>query len=262
MKASGNINMQKIPVLIIGAGPVGLSLALALARQNVQSMVIEQLPRRSEYPRARGVSMRTMELLAQWGNINDLLKYEFPKEAIRFIWSESLRGKEVTRVELKQMNKYTYGPQLASFVTQDFVEQYLHDNLKKYSQSEVKFSRELLAFKQNKFGVIARILDKNTGQEEEILADYLIAADGAHSRIRKKLGIEMVGPDDLGKFCSVYCEMDLSKWTAERQSIGYFFTNPKLFNRSLMTAYGKIAGYLVCVTARKIVRKIFLMSTV
>ncbi|MCX7121365.1 MAG: FAD-dependent monooxygenase [Gammaproteobacteria bacterium] len=48
--------MKHIPVLIIGAGPVGLSMALALARQNVRSMLIEKYPGRAEHPRARGVN--------------------------------------------------------------------------------------------------------------------------------------------------------------------------------------------------------------
>src|SRR5689334_5748975 len=89
------------PVLIVGGGPVGLSMALCLARQNVPSLVVEKHPGRTPHPRARGVSMRTMELFQQWGNITELQKYEFPREAIRFTWLESLQGNEVTRVEIK-----------------------------------------------------------------------------------------------------------------------------------------------------------------
>ncbi len=64
----GNI-MKNIPVLIVGAGPVGLSMALCLARQNVFSLVVEKHSGRTPHPRARGVSMRTMELFKQWGKI-------------------------------------------------------------------------------------------------------------------------------------------------------------------------------------------------
>lgn len=231
--------MKKIPVLIVGGGPVGLSMALSLARQNIRSVTIEQHPGRTAHPRARGVSMRTMELFKQWGNINDLLKYEFPREAIRFIWSESLQGREVTRVEIKDVGNYTHGPIGASFVTQDCVEGYLLDTLRQHSQAQIQFSKQMISFEENDAGVIVRLLDRNSNQEEWIQAQYVIAADGAHSTIRKQLGIEMQGPDSLGRSCSLYCEFDIAQWTAHRPSIGFFLTDPKLMGRMLFTAYGK-----------------------
>ena len=51
--------MKHIPVLIVDAGPVGLSMALALACQNMHSMLIEKHPGRAEHPRVRGVSRRS-----------------------------------------------------------------------------------------------------------------------------------------------------------------------------------------------------------
>lgn len=231
--------MKNIPVLIVGAGPVGMSMALALARQNVNTLLIEKHPGRTEHPRARGVSMRTMELFRQWGNINDLLKYEFPKEAIRFIWSESLLGNEVTRVEIKGLGRYTHGPITASFVTQDCVEDYLQKTLRKHQQAEIQFSKEFISFKEDDTGITVCLLDRKNNKEEFVRTQYLIAADGAHSPIRKQLGIEMSGPDNLGQFCNVYCEMDISQWTKERPSIGFFFINPNISNRSLFMAYGK-----------------------
>lgn len=231
--------MKHIPVLIVGGGPVGLSMGLALARQNVHCLVVERHSARTEHPRARGVSMRTMELLRQWGNINELLKYEFPREAIRFIWSESLQGKEVTRVEMKDRENYTHGPIGASFITQDCVEEYLHHTLQHHQQAEIQFSKEMISFEENDTGVIVRLFDRKNNEEELIHAQYVIAADGAHSSIRKQLEIEMEGPDNLGRFCNIYCEFDIAQWTAHRPSVGFFFTDPKLMGRTLFTAYGK-----------------------
>jgi len=83
------------------------------------------------------------------------------------------------------------------------------------------------------------LLDKKSNQEEFVRTQYLVAADGANSHIRKQLGIAMDGPDNLGRFCNVYCEFDISTWTKDRPSIGYFFIDAKISNRSLFTAYGK-----------------------
>ena len=234
-----NKMVKSIPVLIVGGGPVGLSMALCLARQNVSSLVIEKHPGRTPHPRARGVSMRTMELFRQWGNIDELLKYEFPKEAIRFIWSESLQGNEVTRVEMKGLENYTHGSIGASFVTQDCVEEYLHHTLQQHQEAEIQFSKEMISFEENDTGVIVRMINKKSKQEELVYAQYLIAADGARSSIRKQLDIEMEGPDSLARTCSVYCEFDISQWTRHRPSIGFFFTDPKIFGRSLFMAFGK-----------------------
>jgi putative polyketide hydroxylase len=87
--------------------------------------------------------------------------------------------------------------------------------------------------------VIVKLLDRNTQQEELVHAHYIIAADGAHSQVRRQLAIEMDGPNNIGNFCNIYAEFDLSKWTRNRSSIGFFFTDPKISNYSLFSAYGK-----------------------
>jgi hypothetical protein len=105
--------MKTYPVIIAGAGSVGLAMALALARLGIPpSLTLNRYPHLSDYPRARGVSMRSMELLRLWGNIDELQKYEFPREAIRFIWAHSLKGKEITRIELNTSKPYIFGPLL------------------------------------------------------------------------------------------------------------------------------------------------------
>ncbi len=231
--------MKKIPVIIIGGGPVGLSMALALARQNVKSILIERNPTIMHHPRARGVSTRSMELFRQWGNGKELLTYELPKEARRFIWMESLQGKEITRVEKNYTGMESFSPSYSSYVSQDRVEQSLVHSLEKYSQADIQFSKELVDFTQNDHGVTVRILDRKTQQEEAIFAHYLIAADGANSNIRKQLNIEMHGNGDMGRYCNVYCEMDISTWTQHRLAINLLFANPALTGRFLASVDGK-----------------------
>ena len=64
---------DRVPVLIVGAGPVGLSLALGLARYGVQSVVIEKNPSTSERSRAPGILGRSLEIFEGWGIADDLI---------------------------------------------------------------------------------------------------------------------------------------------------------------------------------------------
>lgn len=131
--------MKNIPVLIVGGGPVGLSLALALARQDIPSLILEKHPNTTQHPRARGVNVRSMELFRQWGNDIELLQYEQPKEAMRFIWAESLQGKEITRVVIKDHTSDSFSPTEASLTSQDRVEESLYHSLIKHKIAEVQF---------------------------------------------------------------------------------------------------------------------------
>ena len=230
--------MKNIPVLIIGAGPVGLSLALALARQNIRSLVVERHPSTTNHPRARGVNVRTMELFRQWGNATELLQYEQPKEARRIIWAQSLQGEEVTRVTMDDSVTRSFSPTQASLVSQDRVEESLIHSLANYEEAEVQFLKEFISFEEDETGVIARILNKNNNEEEWVRSQFLIAADGAHSRIRNQLGITMEGPDNLGQFCNVYCELDITQWTKDRPFIGMLFTDPTLSGRLIASVDG------------------------
>ena len=158
------ITIKNIPVLIVGGGPVGLSMALALARQNIASMLIERHPSTTNHPKARGVNVRTMELFRQWGNAAELLTHEQPREAIRFIWAESLQGEEITRVTINEETSKKNSPAQTSFVAQDHVEESLYHTLHKYLETEIHFLKELISFEQNEEGVTAQIFNRKNQQ--------------------------------------------------------------------------------------------------
>lgn len=229
---------RTIPVLIVGGGPVGLSMALALARQKIPSLIVERHPSTTNHPKARGANIRTMELFRQWGNATELLKWEQPKEARRIIWAESLQGKEIIRISMDDSNSHLYSPSKASLVAQDHVEESLYDTLRQHKESEVHFLKECISFEEDDSGITTRVLNRSTNHEEWVRSQYLIAADGAHSRIRQQLGIDMNGPENLAEFCNIYCELDLATWTKDRPFMGMLFTDPKITGRLIASVDG------------------------
>ena len=64
---TANERPQIVPVLVVGAGPAGLTTAIGLARHGVRSMLVERHPGTSTFPKASGISTRTMEIFRSWG---------------------------------------------------------------------------------------------------------------------------------------------------------------------------------------------------
>ena len=84
-----------VPVLIVGGGPVGLCASLLLSRFGVPSLLVERHPSTSIHPRARGLNVRTMELLRTWGLENKAREAGRALEkATEVVWAESLAGRD------------------------------------------------------------------------------------------------------------------------------------------------------------------------
>lgn len=213
------------PIIIIGGGPVGLSAAVCLATQGICSIIIEKHPATTTHPKARGVNGRSMELFRAWGIEEPLKRYELPKEAYRFTWIEDFQGNEITRVQATQ-DYSPYSPTGCAVISQDNVEEELFKKAQSTPLIDLRFNTEMTHMFQDEKHVTVEVLDKHTGQREVLTAEYVIAADGANSTVRKILNIEMDGMDSLGEFCNIYCEMDVSKYVAHRPSVGFVFTKP------------------------------------
>lgn len=225
-------------VLIIGGGPVGLSAAICLAEQGIKSILIEKHATTTNHPKARGVNGRTMELFRSWG-LEDLLKpYQLPKEAHRFTWLEDLQGAEITRVQAT-VDYTPYSPTQSALIAQDSVEQELFKKAQSLSLIDLRFNTEMVHATQDANQVSVEVLNKETGQKEELNAPYLIAADGANSSLRTMFQVEMEGIDNLGEFCNIYCEMDLDKYVQHRPSVGFIFTRPDVRGTFILSKDGQ-----------------------
>ncbi len=198
------------PVLIVGAGPAGLVTAIELARQGVRPLVIERHPSTSIFPRATGVSTRSMEIFRRFG-LDD--------EVRRGGWGVIARQATVGRLDDPTPREEPLGfpdedasaavsPTTAAVSPQDHLEPILVEELRRLG-GEVRFSTELASFELDDAGVDTVLRDRATGATRTLRAAYLVGADGHASTVRTGLGIAMEGPADLGRYVSILFRADL-----------------------------------------------------
>ncbi|MEU9097910.1 FAD-dependent monooxygenase [Streptomyces sp. NPDC048361] len=171
-------------VLIVGSGPVGLSAAAELARHGVRSRVIDRLPARLPYAKAVGIQPRTLEIWDRMGLIRDILEASVPLRGQRAY----VNGVEQPRIVLELPPEVPYGfAALPQYETERLLEEYLAG-----LGTAVERGTELTSFEQDADGVTAR-LTAASGAQEEVRAGYLVGCDGAHSTVRKGLGLSFEG---------------------------------------------------------------------
>ena len=169
-----------VPVLIVGAGPTGLTAALELSRLGIGVRIVDRAPERSLTSRALGIQARTVELLRVRGVGDELVRLGNPVRAT-ILYSE---GEKLGAIELHRMpSEFNYVLLLAQSETERLLTEQLNRQGVK-----IECCVELIALTQHRDGISA-VLRSGDGAEEVLDVSYLIAADGSHSAIRKALGL-------------------------------------------------------------------------
>jgi NADPH-dependent dioxygenase len=189
---------HELPVLIVGAGAAGTMLALELARHGVAARLIDRLPEPSRYSRAVTVHARTLEIFEQ---IDPLLAQRYlergihsPGYVMHFVDDKGQRR------EVRPGLDFTTLPSRYPFLlvhSQDETEATLRTYLKEKYKSDAEWGLTCTAVTQDGAHVDAT-LQAADGSEEVVRCRYLVACDGANSRIRKQLDLAQEGSDYAG----------------------------------------------------------------
>ncbi len=220
----------QVPVLIVGAGPTGLCTSLLLSRYGIPSLLVERHASTSIYPRATGVSTRSMELFRQWGLDQRVKAAGFELEDASAPVSLTLAQPELTRLPLgfpSAQEVAAVSPVTPCACPQDALEPLLLERARSYAEAQVVFGTELTTIEQDGAGIRATIIDRSTENATLVEAHYVVAADGAHSRVREHLGIAMQGPDQLGNYLSVLFRADLNRLIKSHVHGLYFIQHPE-----------------------------------
>lgn len=172
-------------ILIVGAGPVGLTLALILVKSGVNFRIIDQEPTWSNQSRAITLSTRTLEELQTLGLTEQLIKEGIPCYGINYYYKSHF----VSRTDFTPLNShYNFLLQIPqSTITRILTE--------KLQQSGVRVERPIafVSYKKTDAGFVNTIKNPKTDMELTINSNYLIACDGARSTIRKHEGMDFTG---------------------------------------------------------------------
>jgi 2,4-dichlorophenol 6-monooxygenase len=194
----------EIPVLIVGAGPAGLTLALALARYGVAALTVEKHPSTAHTPRAHIINQRTVEIFRALGISEKFHEVAIPQSAMtNNLWYTTLADPEVARSET-----WGGGPDRAApyFLARE-------------AGADIEFQTEFVELHQHADGVTSVIRDRATGDARTVRSRYVIGADGARSKVLTEVGLTVEGPDDLGRAANIWFRADLTKFFEHRPGV-------------------------------------------
>lgn len=222
----------KTSVLIVGAGPAGLTASAILARNGIDALTICRYSGTANSPRAHITNQRTMEVFRDMGIEERMVALSTPNRLMgNTTWMTSFTGIELARLPSwgtgidRRTDYERASPSSMCNLPQHILEPALLDAARA-AGARVRFDTTLVAIRQTKDAVYSTLLDRLTGEEIEVESEYVVGADGANSLVASELGFEMQGHRGVAEQVNCWVEVDLSKYVAHRPSSLYVIAQP------------------------------------
>jgi len=219
-------------VLIVGAGPTGLALAIELGHRGIPCLLIERNPRVGFAPRAKTTNLRTREHMRRWGIADKLLAASplGPYYPSNVLFVTRLSGYELARFENALYcapGKNQLYSEHSQWIPQYTVEEVMREHAQSLPGVEIRFNCEMLGFDQDARQVTAQLRDLVGGGEFSVQADFLVGADGARSVVRDLIGAQMQGHYGLSRnYNVVFKAPGLAASHRHGPAIMYWQVNP------------------------------------
>ena len=190
----------KVQVLIVGAGPVGLTLANALGGYGVKTLVIEALPKLIDYPRAIGIDDEAMRTMQAIGLAEKIEPHTTPLHWMRFLTAS---GRCWASLEPRTDE---FGWSRRNAFIQPQADRILFEGLSRFSHVDLRFATRFVTLEQNDERVLAQV----EGPEGlyTVEADYVVGADGGRSPVREALGLAFEGETAPNQWLVIDVEND------------------------------------------------------
>ncbi|NOT39819.1 MAG: hypothetical protein HOP13_04935 [Alphaproteobacteria bacterium] len=220
----------EIPVLIVGAGPVGLLGGQLLGKHKIPALIAEKHLGRLEAPKAHALNPRSLEICAAAGLSMDQIHGDAtPTEEGRYVrMVETIAKGDIGSLAYERQDEAVREVTRWPLIN---IEQPKFEDILERSVSAmpgIQIRRGLAWLRCDQLGdtVISTLKDRATGAEIKVRSRYLIGADGAGSAVRDGLGIPMDGPESLQTNMMIHFEADLRKFVGNRPAILYFAFGP------------------------------------
>ena len=222
---------ESADVLIVGAGPVGLSASIELGRRGIHCIVVERNDRVGYSPRAKTTNVRTREHLRRWG-IAETLRDASPIACDRpstVVFATRMNGHVLARFEnalngnRERNNLYS---ESAQWVPQYTLEDVLRQHAQSFPCVSVHFQSEFIALSQSATDVTVTVRDLTNGETAKITSSYVIGADGPRSAVRDVIGAKMTGEGAFSKnYSIIFRSPELAKRQLHEPAIMYWMVN-------------------------------------
>jgi 2,4-dichlorophenol 6-monooxygenase len=235
---SAHETRRHVPVLIVGGGPAGLTTSILLSTLGIRSLLVERRTGGSGLPKAHIVNPRSVEIFDQCGLAGRVLAAGSEHEYMSQVaWMTSLAGPtDLHGLELVRGDSWGGGAELPAATAaspfthtnlpQIHLEPILQERARELAPSDVLFEHELEHLEQDHTGVVATVTDLATGDPLQVVADYVVAADGGRT-VGPTLGISEIGERNLVKMITTYMRAPgLTRVNPDPRVSIYWFINP------------------------------------
>jgi 2-polyprenyl-6-methoxyphenol hydroxylase-like FAD-dependent oxidoreductase len=222
---------ERTGVLVVGAGPAGLTLAIDLAMRGVPCHVVEATAERPLNPRCNTTSARSMEIFRRLGIAGDIRRAGLPEDRPTSVhYRTTLLGEEIFRIDLPSSGEVLSGagkehwptPEPQHRISQLHLEPVLERHAGSLPGLTIERGTRLTGLRRHEDHVEAVV--ESGGTTRTLRPAYVVGCDGAHSTVRRGLGIRYEGVDALQKFVTTFVRSRALGAIADRDPAWTYWT--------------------------------------
>ncbi|WP_197694069.1 bifunctional 3-(3-hydroxy-phenyl)propionate/3-hydroxycinnamic acid hydroxylase [Mycobacterium sp. 852002-40037_SCH5390672] len=210
-----NGDYQRPAVVIVGAGPTGITVATLLAQHNVHCLVLDRWPTVYPQPRAVHLDDEIYRIIARLGVADEFASISRPTLGLRLLGTDFGVLAEFNRDHSRDANGY---PQ-ANMFDQPELEAVLRANLQRYPQAQLRGNAEVTEITERTGGIRVTFTDRSDGRVHQVDTHYVLGCDGANSMVRAHIGSAMRDLNFQQRWLvvDVATNADLGQWDGVHQ---------------------------------------------